>query len=208
MPEWGTYLAYLAAIAVFMITPGPDMMFVIANAGRWGVRAGVAAALGVALGEAVHMTAAALGLASLFAANPVLYQGVRYAGAVYLLYLGVMAWRRSKQPLTADGDGAAGPGLGRAFVRGAVTNLLNPKMILFSIAFLPQFVDASAGGVAGQLLVLGATFVALQIAVDAGLGILAGRLGGRLLRRPRVGRAVNAVTGAVFLGLGVKLIVG
>lgn len=73
MPEWGTYLGYLAAIAVFMITPGPDMMFVIANAGRWGVRAGVVAALGVALGEAVHMTAAALGLASLFAANPVLY---------------------------------------------------------------------------------------------------------------------------------------
>lgn len=208
MPEWGTYLGYLAAIAVFMITPGPDMMFVIANAGRWGARAGVAAALGVALGEAVHMAAAAFGLASLFAANPVLYQGIRYAGAAYLLFLGVQAWRRSKRPLDPAGGGNGEPGLRRAFARGAVTNLLNPKMILFSIAFLPQFVDPAAGGVTGQLLVLGATFVVLQIAVDASLGVLAGRLGGRLLRRPKVGRAVNTVTGAVFCGLGVKLIVG
>lgn len=81
-------------------------------------------------------------------------------------------------------------------------------MILFSIAFLPQFVDPAAGGVTGQLLVLGATFVVLQIAVDASLGVLAGRLGGRLLRRPRVGRVVNTVTGAVFCGLGVKLMIG
>ncbi|GIG64852.1 lysine transporter LysE [Phytomonospora endophytica] len=183
-------------------------MFVIANAGRWGARAGIAAALGVAFGEAVHMAAAALGLASLFAANPVLYQGIRYAGAAYLLFLGVQAWRRSKRPLEPGADGTEGPGLTRAFTRGAVTNLLNPKMILFSIAFLPQFVDPAAGGVTGQLLVLGATFVVLQIAVDASLGLLAGRLGGRLLRRPKVGRAVNTVTGAVFCGLGVKLMVG
>ena len=210
-----TYLAYLAAIAVFMVTPGPDMLFVVANAGRWGVRAGVAAALGVAVGEAVHMLAAALGLASLFAANPVLYQGVRYVGAAYLLYLGVRVWLRARRPLVGDGDasesgasGASGAGMRAGFIRGMVTNLLNPKMILFSLAFLPQFVDAEAGGVPGQLLVLGGTFVLLQIAVDVGLGVAAGRMGTRLLRGPRTAKAVNRLTGAVFLGLGVKLLVG
>lgn len=207
-----TYLAYLAAIAVFMVTPGPDMLFVIANASRWGVRAGVAAALGVAVGEAVHMLAAGLGLASLFAANPVLYQGIRYAGAGYLLYLGVRVWSRVRRPPAGDmGPGEAearGAGMWAGFTRGMVTNLLNPKMILFSLAFLPQFVDADAGGVPGQLLVLGGTFLALQIAVDVGLGVVAGRLGTRLLRGPRAAKAVNGLTGAVFLGLGVKLLVG
>lgn len=203
LPDLATYLSYLAAIALLMVTPGPDMMFVIANAGRWGSRAAVAAALGVAAGEAVHMSAAALGLASLFAANPVLYEVIRYVGAGYLLWLGVQALRRRHRGLGTEqaGDG----GLRRAFARGALTNLLNPKMALFSLAFLPQFIDPTRGSVTGQLLVLGATFVVLQVIVDIGLGVAAGRLGDRLVRSPVVARRVNTVTGAVFIGLGIRL---
>ncbi|MGH8876092.1 MAG: LysE family translocator [Stackebrandtia sp.] len=203
LPDAAVYLSYLAAIALLMITPGPDMMFVIANAGRWGPRAGIVAALGVAVGEALHMSVAALGLASVFAANPVLYQVIRYAGAGYLLYLGVQVLRRRSRA-SAD-TGAGRSGLRSAFVRGMVTNVLNPKMALFSLAFLPQFIDPAQGNVAGQLLILGCTFVLLQIAVDIGLGVAAGRLGDRFLRRPKVVRRVNTVTGAVFLALGARL---
>ncbi|ADD39995.1 LysE family translocator [Stackebrandtia nassauensis] len=203
LPDAATYLSYLAAIALLTITPGPDMMFVIANAGRWGTRAGIVAALGITVGEALHMTVAALGLASVFAANPVLYQVIRYAGAAYLLYLGVQVLRHRSR---ASEESAADHSSPRAaFTRGMVTNVLNPKMALFSLAFLPQFIDPAQGAVTGQLLVLGATFVLLQFIVDVGLSVAAGQLGDRFLRRPAVARGVNTVTGAVFIGLGVRL---
>ncbi|GAA4904258.1 threonine/homoserine/homoserine lactone efflux protein [Stackebrandtia albiflava] len=202
LPEAATYLAYLGAIALLMITPGPDMMFVLANAGRWGVRAGVAAAVGVAAGEAVHVAAAAVGLASLFAANPVLYQVVRYAGAGYLVWLGIRALRhRADTARPQSGES----GWWRSFRRGLVTNVLNPKMALFTVAFLPQFIDPARGFVTGQLLVLGATFIAVQLTVDLGLALLAGRFGDRWLRRPSVARRINTVTGTVFIGLGARL---
>lgn len=203
LPDAATYLSYLAAIALLMLTPGPDMMFVIANAGRWGVRSGVVAALGVAVGEALHMTVAALGLASVFAANPFLYEVIRYAGAAYLLYLGFQVLRRRGGSATEVAVERSH--LGGAFVRGMVTNVLNPKMALFSLAFLPQFIDPAKGAVVGQLLVLGATFVLLQIIVDIGLGVTAGRLGDKFLRRPSVSRGVNTVTGGIFIALGVRL---
>ncbi|MFD2764941.1 LysE family translocator [Micromonospora eburnea] len=200
-----TLAGYLAAIALLMVTPGPDMMFVLANAVRYGTRAGAVAALGVAAGEAVHVAAVVCGLAAVISASPVLFTVIRWAGAAYLIVLGVRALRGAGGPgVVAEGqDGRAG----RAFLRGLVTNLLNPKMILFSVAFLPQFVDPAAGGVTAQLVLLGGLFVAVQLTVDVALGAGAGRLA-RRLADGRWSRRINRICAVTFVALGLRLAAG
>ncbi|WP_327682173.1 LysE family translocator [Kitasatospora sp. NBC_00458] len=209
------YLAFVAAALALCVTPGPDMMFVVAMGGRGGPATGVMAALGVAFGATVHAVAAMLGLSSVFAHLPVLYHVLRWAGAAYLVLLAVQAFR-DRSPLGADGTDGTGDGGGeadgaasgrlRAFWKGAVTNLLNPKVIMFNIAFLPQFVNPGLGHVTGQFLVLGVTLVAVGLAVDASVGVLAGRLAALLRRSRRVARGLNVFSGAVFGALAVRLV--
>ena len=196
--------AYLVTVTLLMLAPGPDMLFALATGIKSGPRAGFVAAVGAAAGETVHITASALGLAAIFRAAPPLYDAVRFAGAAYLVYLGVQTLRSRNAPVSEGGGGRAADGARRALWRGAVTNLLNPKMALFSIAFLPQFVDTSRGNVALQFLVLGAVFVALEILVDGSVGLLAGRFR-QLLARRRVSKRLHLVSGSVFVGLGAKI---
>ncbi|MFD6568090.1 LysE family translocator [Micromonospora profundi] len=200
-----TLVGYLAAIVVLTVTPGPDMMFVLANAACYGTRAGVVAALGVATGETVHIAAVVCGLATVIAASPVLFTVIRWVGAAYLIILGVRALRGSGAAPT--GKPEQGGSSGRAFLRGLVTNLLNPKMILFSVAFLPQFVDPAQGNVTAQLVLLGGVFVAVQLAVDIALGAGAGRLGSRMADG-RFLRLVNRICAGAFVALGVRLAFG
>jgi threonine/homoserine/homoserine lactone efflux protein len=193
------FVAYLVTIALLMLTPGPDMLFCLATGLRSGSRAGFRAALGAATGEVIHITAAAVGLAAVFRAAPLLFDAVRLAGACYLILLGLHSLQnRNRHP----GEGV--PSGARAYRRGLATNLLNPKMALFTIAFLPQFVDPAAGSVALQFLVLGTCFVALEIIVDGTVGLVAGRIAG-LFRRRRVRRNLNVVAGSIYVGLGVRL---
>jgi threonine/homoserine/homoserine lactone efflux protein len=195
------FVTYLVTVTVFMLVPGPDMLFCMATGLRGGPRAGFHAALGTASGEVLHIAAAAIGLGALFRAAPTLFDVVRIAGAGYLLLLGVRAFRRRD-----EGLGDAKPS-GRAYLQGVITNLLNPKMVLFTIALLPQFVDPDAASVAVQFLVLGACFIALEVAVDGTVGLLAGRLSDRLSGR-RARRSLNAASGTVFVGLAARLALG
>jgi threonine/homoserine/homoserine lactone efflux protein len=159
----------------------------------------------------VHSVAAALGLSALFTTLPTLYHVLRWVGAAYLLYLAVKAFRDRSVPSSVPGaevPGApGGGGLRRAFWQGAITNLLNPKVILFNVAFLPQFADPSLGHVPGQLLLLGVTLVVMGFLWDAFVGLLAGRLADVLRRSARVNRWLNIVSGTVFTGLAVRLAV-
>jgi threonine/homoserine/homoserine lactone efflux protein len=205
MVDTSLYAAFLVAAFVLCVTPGPDMMFIVAMGGRGGPAAGVRAAGGVACAMLVHTVAAALGLSALFRTLPLLYHVLRWAGAAYLLYLAVRAFR-DRSPVPAD-DRPAGPGLRRAFWQGAITNLLNPKVILFNIAFLPQFVNPGLGHVDGQFLVLGATITVMGLAVDGTVGLLSGRLSALLRRSERVARGLNVFSGTVFTGLAVRLAV-
>ncbi|WP_407561328.1 LysE family translocator [Streptomyces sp. 184] len=211
MVDMSLLAAFVVAIFVLSITPGPDMMFIVAMGGRGGSGMGVMAAAGVACGMLVHACAAALGLSALFGALPVLYHVLRWLGAAYLLYLAIRAFRDRSVPgdeddAAADADGRrTGPRPRRAFWQGMITNLLNPKVIMFNIAFLPQFVDPGRGHLPLQLLLLGITGVVVGFCVDGSVGLLSGRLSKALRRSRRLARGLNIFSGTVFAGLAVRL---
>lgn len=189
-------LAFLVTTAIAMVTPGPDMLFVLGCGMRGGPKAGLLATAGVATSEAIHVAVAAAGLAALFAAVPVAFTVVRVAGAAYLVYLGVQAIRNRKPLVERKSD--------RAYLSGLLTNLLNPKMVTFTIAFLPQFIDPARGHVWLQFAVLGAIMIVFEFLVDGTVGVLAGRVGG-WVRKKKNQRRIEVATGGIFIGLGVKL---
>ncbi|WP_410587748.1 LysE family translocator [Amycolatopsis sp. lyj-23] len=189
-------LAFLVTTAIAMVTPGPDMLFILGCGMRGGPKAGLLATAGVATSEAIHVAVAAAGLAALFAAVPVAFTVVRIAGAAYLVYLGVQAIRNRKPLVERRSD--------RAYLSGLLTNLLNPKMVTFTIAFLPQFIDPARGHVWLQFAVLGAIMILFEFLVDGTVGVLAGRIGGWVRKRKNQ-RRIEVATGGIFIGLGVKL---
>jgi threonine/homoserine/homoserine lactone efflux protein len=199
-------LVFFLTTVIAMVTPGPDMLFVLGCGMRGGPRAGLLATAGVATSEAVHIAVAAAGLAALFAAVPTAFTVVRIAGAAYLIYLGVQLIRHRKdggdEPVV--GSGMSGR---RAYLNGLLTNLLNPKMVTFTIAFLPQFIDPALGRVWLQFAILGVILIVLEFLVDGTVGVLAGRIGTWMRRRRAARRRVDVATGGLFISLGVRLAV-
>ena len=205
-PAPADLLVFMAATLALNLTPGPDMLYVVARSAGEGRGAGVVSALGIAVGSLVHMTAVAVGLSQLLLAVPLAYDVVRWAGAAYLIWLGVRA-------LSGRGAAAEGPRVERAtraavFRQGVITNVLNPKVALFFLAFLPQFVDARRGSVAAQLVVLGLLFNLSGTTVNVLVALLASRAAawsrGRDDRGPGVW-SLRRLSGAVFVGLGIRL---
>jgi threonine/homoserine/homoserine lactone efflux protein len=185
----------LAALALLAI-PGPAVLYVVVQSAEQGRRVGLASVAGIHLGTLVHVAAAAVGLSALIVASAVAFSTVKYAGAAYLIYLGV---RKLLERSPVDKHEPARESLRRAFARGAVVNVLNPKTALFFLAFLPQFIDTDRGGVWSQALVLGLIFMVLGLVSDSLYALAAGTVGG-LLRRRR--RALRYGSGIVFIGLG------
>jgi len=197
---------YVAAVFLAMIAPGPDMLFILATGTRGGPRAGLLATLGVVTSEVVQITAVAAGLAALFAAAPTAFTVLRLGGAAYLLYLGVQALRSARRgrPLEAPPGGERVSGR-YAYLRGLVTNLVNPKSVTFVVALLPQFVDRGLGHVPLQFAVLGAIFIAFEVLIDGTVGLTAGRLGTWLSRRRRARQALDAGSGTIMVALAGRL---
>jgi threonine/homoserine/homoserine lactone efflux protein len=189
------WLFGLAALALLAI-PGPAVLYIIVQSAEQGRRVGLASVAGVHLGTLVHVAAAAAGLSAVIVASSVAFSAVKYAGAVYLVYLGV------RKLLARDPDTEVErkrEPLRRAFARGAIVNVLNPKTALFFLAFLPQFVAPGRGGVWSQALVLGFAFVGLGLVTDSLYALAAGTVSG-VLRRKR--NAVRYGSGFVFIALG------
>ena len=189
------WLFGLAALALLVI-PGPSVLFVVFQSAEQGRRVGLASVGGIHLGTLVHVAAAAAGLSALIVASSLAFSAVKYAGAVYLVYLGV----RKFLDRDAETQIERGPEpLRRAVVRGMVVNVLNPKTALFFLAFLPQFVVPDRGGVWSQALVLGFVFVGLGLITDSLYAVAAGTVGGVLNGRRN---AVRYGSGIVFIALG------
>jgi len=196
-----TLLAFLAGALVLNFTPGADVLFATACGVQGGPRAGAAAGLGVGLGGLVHVSAAAFGLGALVATHPATLDLVRWAGAGYLLWIALRSWRAAPAQL----DKAQGaPRLRVAFRRGVITNVLNPKVILFMLAYLPQFTDPAIGPIWQQILILGCIFSVTGTLVTMGYGTAAGVLGARLSRRMHL---LNRVAAVMFGGLALRLVI-
>src|SRR3989442_8770027 len=189
------WLFCLPALALLAI-PGPAVLYIVVQSGERGRRVGLAAVAGIHLGTLVHIAAAAAGLSALIVASSLAFSVVKYAGAAYLVYLGVRKLLERELPAELERRAET---LRRAFARGVVVNVLNPKTALFFLAFLPQFVDTSRGGVWSQVLVLGLVFVGLGLVSDSLYALAAGTIGG-LLRRWR--RVVRYGSGVVYVALG------
>jgi threonine/homoserine/homoserine lactone efflux protein len=184
-----------AALALLAI-PGPAVLYIVVQSAEQGRRVGLASVAGIHLGTLVHVAAATAGLSALIVASALAFSVVKYAGAAYLVYLGV---RKLLERSSGEQVERPREPLSRAFRRGIVVNVLNPKTALFFLAFLPQFVDPDRGTVWSQVLILGLLFVALGVVSDSLYALAAGTVGA-LLRRRR--EALRYGSGVVYIGLG------
>lgn len=202
------FATFLVAACVVIAAPGPDSLNTLAIGMARGRREAVAYALGVGIGCMTHTLWAVLGISALVAASEALFNLVKLAGVAYLLWLGVQALR-DRGSISRPGAGSS-TGLPasrlRRFTQGVLTNALNPKVMLFFMAFLPQFADPRVGGVGVQMFWMGATFAAITTLAYALLGAGAGRVGESLLGRPGFARWLNRATGVLFIGLALRLL--
>lgn len=199
------FFGFLLAAVLITASPGPDNLMVLSTGMARGRRHGIAFGLGCAAGCLSHTALALAGVSALVAASPAAFTALRWAGGLYLVWLGVQALRHAGQ--SSLGSASAGSETpGRLFARGLVANAINPKVVLFFLSFLPQFVQPAQGSVGLQIGLLGLVFT-LQAAVLFGLlGFFAGSVGGWLQRRPGAGLWLDRVAGALFVGLGLRLI--
>ncbi len=203
MLEVDTALLFFGSSLLLGLAPGPDNLFVLAQAAQRGPRAGLIVTLGLCSGLIVHTAAVALGLAALFMASAIAFTLLKFLGAAYLLFL---AWQAffSAADAKAEGDGERLL-TGQLYRRGIIMNLTNPKVSLFFLAFLPQFVQIDAAPVALQIMFLGLLFIVATILVFGVISLLAGNLGARFRRSPRSGRILSYLSGTVFAGLAIRL---
>ncbi len=196
------FALFLVAAFVVALTPGPGIFYVAARTLAGGRAEGLASTFGTGLGGLVHVLAGALGVSALVLASAEAFALLKFAGAIYLVWLGIKTVREA-------GIAVAGPvaatGAARAFREGIVVEALNPKTAAFFLAFLPQFVDPSAGGVAGQFVLLGCISVLLNTGVDVAVVFGAVRARDGLTRRPDILRRVRAASGVAICGLGALL---
>jgi threonine/homoserine/homoserine lactone efflux protein len=203
MPGIHQYWFFIATAVVLVITPGQDTFFILGRSLAGGRTAGIAAALGITAGSVIHTILAALGLSALLATSPYAFMAVKFAGAAYLIYIGIRALmtRAAKLP----GEESRDAGRWDAFRQGIVSNLLNPKVALFFLALMPQFIDAASANKVAAFLMLGFSFVTLGVIWCVVLAIAAAQLRGWFLRRPSMAGVLNRVAGAMFIALGLKL---
>ena len=199
------YWLFITTAVILVITPGQDTFFILGRSLSGGRSAGIAAALGITAGSVLHTFAAALGLSALLATSPYAFMTVKLAGAAYLVYIGIRALAARASGLPGDDPSLGGVGRWCAFRQGVVTNLLNPKVALFFLALMPQFIEVASPHKVAAFLALGLSFVSLGVAWCLVLAIAAARLRNAFLRRPSMAQVLNKVAGAMFIALGLRL---
>ena len=203
MIEPAKFVLFVGVAWVLIITPGPDMLYVISRGVTQGRRAGMLSALGVICGILVHTTAAAFGLTLILQTSASAFLIVKTLGAIYLIYLGVKSWR-DKSTFSVQ---TSAPSLSfqRVFWQGVLSNVLNPKVAIFFLAFLPQFVDKGSGNVPFQMVMLGLTFACFGLCFLLVIGYSSGKIGRLLTRRPQYAEFLQRLAGGILIGLGIRL---
>ena len=203
MIEPTKFALFIGISWALIIAPGPDMFYVITRGMVHGRKAGILSAIGVVCGILVHTTAAALGLTLILQTSAFAFLLVKYVGATYLLYLGIKAWRDkstfSLQSPTSVMNSRA------FFWQGVLSNVLNPKIAIFFLAFLPQFVDKGSSHVTLQMVILGLTFAGFGLCFLLAVGYSSGAIGGWLARRPHYAQFLQRLAGGILIGLGIRL---
>ncbi len=200
-------IAYLAAATALTLSPGPDTMFVLASGTSGGPRAGVAATLGISAGCLLHAAMAALGISALIAASPIAFDALRMAGALYLLWIGAVALRAfwtGDAPVAVTGGEAVA---WSAFQRAALTNIFNPKVGIFYVAFLPQFTSPALGNVPLQVVLLAAIHILIGIVWLGALSLASGYLAQSFARSRRTRAWLDATAGVVYIALAWRMLV-
>jgi threonine/homoserine/homoserine lactone efflux protein len=186
-----------------IIAPGPDMLYVITRGMAYGRKAGILSAIGVICGILVHTMAAAFGITLIFQTSAHAFLVVKYLGAIYLIYLGIKAWQDkgtfSLQTPTSSMSSQA------LFWQGVLSNVLNPKIAIFFLAFLPQFVDKGNSHVTLQMVILGLTFASFGLCFLLVVGYSSGAIGSWLTHRPHYAQFLQRLSGSILIGLGVRL---
>ncbi|AWT49231.1 LysE family translocator [Psychrobacter sp. YP14] len=206
------YWGFLAAGLLLNLTPGADSLYIIMRSISQGSKAGVFSALGITSGILVHTLLAALGLSVLLSRHPMAFNMVKYIGALYLCYLGIRLLWPKKRAQVAEQLAEDIPSRSRDSVngwqiykQGVLTNVFNPKVALFFLAFFPQFIDANYGSAMLSFSLLGLSFAATSLAWCISLALLAARFSEQLRQNPRIETVLNKISGVVFIGLGIRL---
>jgi len=201
MPSLPTFALFILAALTLLLIPGPAVLYIVTRSAQHGRRAGFASVLGVEAASLVHALAAVLGLSAILLASATAFEVVKYAGAAYLVYLGIRTLLSRDDPAVETASSERK--LSAHFAKGLLVNLLNPKTALFFYAFLPQFVDPSKGGIQGQVFLLGVLFVLLATCTDGMYSLLASGVGKWLFSSTRVRRARRFVSAGIYVALGV-----
>ena len=194
---------FIAASTLLALAPGPDIIYVLTRGIAQGRKAGIAAALGFASGCVFHTVLAAVGIAALIRSSELAFDLVRYAGAAYLVWIGIQALRhRSSFSIEGTGDAKA---LMTIYKQSVIGNMLNPKVTLFFLAFLPQFVDSGAGHLGWQMALLGVVFMLVTVVVFGAVAVFSGWIGDWVRRKPAIGERLNVFAGMTFIALGIRV---
>jgi len=203
MPDLAHFIPFAIATLILNLTPGPDMMYIIARSLGQGRRAGVVSTFGISAGCLFHAFAATVGIAAMLRAWPIAFDVVRYTGAVYLVYLGIRLIARRHRDGEVVETAPVAP-FRLIFQQGVITNVLNPKVALFFLAFLPQFVSPARGSATMQLIVLSVYFIFSATIINLVVANLSG-VAGNFLRRGRNIARMERASGAVFIALGLRV---
>ena len=203
MIHYDTLLTYMAVVLGLFLIPGPAVLLVLARSSVGGHRVGIATGLGIATGDMLHTAMATLGLSAVLMTSALAFSLVKYAGAGYLIYLGIRALMERGEDLKLTQSRLVDAPL--AFRQAVLAEVLNPKTALFFLAFLPQFVHPEQGSVVAQFAVLGLVFVIMSAIYTALIALAAGQVAGLVARHRSIGRWQGRVVGAIYVGLGIRM---
>jgi len=198
-----TLFAFLGAAMILTIMPGPDNLFVLAQSITQDKKAGIATSLGLCTGLLVHISAAVLGISAIIYQSTIIFTIVKFAGAAYLLYLAWQSFRAKGDPFTLQQQNAQA--YIKLYKKGILMNILNPKVSLFFLALLPQFVNPSQGHVAFQMLILGIVFLIQALVLFSLFSIFAGKVRQVIIGKPAIAKRLNTVQGILFTFIGIQI---